>query len=278
MNLKRIRNIIIGASVIVLFPNVAFFILDYDLFLMEGQHLEPNLYIISTIAAMWSVGFKLTFDILMSKADRREKIASFIIFYLILPIIFILSLQKIVPIPISTSMVARAGFSFVYGTSVMVGYDFIKPAKLEKKECEKRKMWLYTVLKVEEKRAFVETLLIISGILVAFNSTPLKINIFVILAIGSIAFIIWISILQKKYKNKKFTIGPLIVNWVLASYVGLFFSSLIYLVAMEAGLSSGGNIWTLLGGWTIAYFMLWVLLMVVLGLSDEGRIEPIATK
>jgi hypothetical protein len=140
MNQKRIRNIIIGAAIIALFPNIAFFILDYDLFLMEGLRLEPTLYIVSTIASAWSVGFKLTFDILTSKADKREKIASFIIFYLILPTVFILSLQKIIPVFVSTEMVARAGFSFIYGTSVLVGYDFIKPENLEKQDEERKNM------------------------------------------------------------------------------------------------------------------------------------------
>jgi hypothetical protein len=128
MNLdkKRIGRFLLGAFIIVAFPNFTFLILDAYLYFVEHQHLVQTSYIVSTIAAIWSVGFKFTIDALNSKPKHPERIPLLVVFGFVFPIIFILIFQGIIPITITTEIVARAGFSAVFGFSVMVGYELMK--------------------------------------------------------------------------------------------------------------------------------------------------------
>jgi len=83
-------------------------------------------YLVSTIAAAWSIGLKFSIDIFSSNAKKLQKAISLLVFVIILPLTFIFTLQGIIPISIPTEAVARAGFSAIFGVSVSVGYDLIK--------------------------------------------------------------------------------------------------------------------------------------------------------
>jgi hypothetical protein len=122
-----------------------------------------------------------------------------------------------------------------------------------------------------EKRTFIETLLVIAGVMTGFNPSAAKTNIFVVFAITALAFIIMISSIKKKIKNKKLTRYQYIGNWTLSSFVGFSFSALVLLVGITAGLTGNQTIierLTLLGGWICIYAILGILLVYVLGTRE----------
>jgi MFS family permease len=130
-----------------------------------------------------------------------------------------------------------------------------------------KKKKLFEVFDLSEKRAFVETLLVVSGIMTGFNSSPLKTSIFVTFASSSISYIIWISVLKKRLTYRKFTNTASIFNWMLSGLTGATFSALVFLVGIQANMVGIKTIWdvyTILGGWLTVYFMLGVLLLYVL--------------
>ena len=132
-------------------------------------------------------------------------------------------------------------------------------------------MKLREVFKISEKRTFIETLLIITGIMTGFDSNSIKTLFFVLFALSSISYIIWISIIENRIKNRKFTTKESIINWSLSLFIGLFFSALILFVGLKANLEGTktiNDLLTVVGGWIVVYFMLGFLLILVLGLRD----------
>jgi len=130
---------------------------------------------------------------------------------------------------------------------------------------------LREVFKISEKRTFIETLLIITGIMTGFDSNSIKTLFFVLFALSSISYIIWISIIENRIKNRKFTTKESIINWSLSLFIGLFFSALILFVGLKANLEGTktiNDLLTVVGGWIVVYFMLGFLLILVLGLRD----------
>jgi len=101
-----------------------------------------------------------------------------------------------------------------------------------------------------------------------FDSSPLKTSIFVTFAASSISYIIWLSVLKKRIKKRKFTKIEYIINWVISGLTGSFFSALLFFVGVQAnivGIKTIEDVYTILGGWLIVYFMLGILLTIVLG-------------
>jgi hypothetical protein len=132
MDKKTVKRYIAGVFIIIFVPNITFFLLDAYLFYTQQQHLAPISYVVSTIASGWSFSLLLTFDILFSpKATKIEKGLSFFLFLFVAPLIFILTIQGLIPIQMSPEIIARAGFSAVFGFSVSTAYALMKPKKLE---------------------------------------------------------------------------------------------------------------------------------------------------
>ncbi len=132
-------------------------------------------------------------------------------------------------------------------------------------------MKLQEVFTISEKRTFVETLLIIAGVMTGFNPSPLKTTFFVTFALSSIYYIIWISKIKHQIKNKRFTSGQSFNNWIISFSVGIFFSALVIIVGIPAGLSSitSGELSKItIVIWVLLYFLLTVLLTLVLGLRN----------
>ena len=132
-------------------------------------------------------------------------------------------------------------------------------------------MNLTEVLDIPEKRTFIETLLVIAGIMTGFDSSPFKTTLFVIFAISTISYIVWISPFKNK-KNKQFTKWQSSINWAFSLSVGIFFSAIIFFVGMRAGLTevTKNEFSTIIiVGWIILYILLTVLLTLVLGFVDS---------
>lgn len=124
------------------------------------------------------------------------------------------------------------------------------------------------VFTLDEKRTFIETLLVITGIMTAFDASAFKTLIFVTFAVGCLGFIIWISIQKNRVGNRPFTRHHLLANWILAAFISILFSALVLLVGLTSSLAnvkSVSDVFTAIGIWSILYFMLWILLTYVLG-------------
>ena len=132
---------------------------------------------------------------------------------------------------------------------------------------------LSQVFNLSEKRTFVETLLIVAGVLTGFNPLPIKTLIFVNFAVLSIVYIIWISII-KNIKEKNFSRIQYVINWVISGFLGVFFSALVFLIGLQANLENIKNvadIYSIMGGWTIFYMLLGIILTIVLGLRQTNK-------
>ena len=130
---------------------------------------------------------------------------------------------------------------------------------------------LQEVFTIPEKRTFIETLLIIAGIMTGLNPSPLTLNIFVVFASSSISYIIVISIIKKRVKDRKFTRVEFYMNWIISIICGIFFSALVLVIGLQAnimGAKTFNDILTIFGGWITIYFMLGFLLILVLGLIN----------
>jgi hypothetical protein len=136
----------------------------------------------------------------------------------------------------------------------------------KKRSGRKGKRRLPEIFTLTEKRNFVEILLVVSGIMAAFNRA--SINIFVMFTILAIIYIIWISLVKKRIGKRKFNPIEKFLNWLFSAFVGALFSALIASIGFLGSISSRGSIYEMLGGWLIIYIMLSVLLILVLGLRN----------
>jgi len=124
------------------------------------------------------------------------------------------------------------------------------------------------ILTIKEKRRFVETLLILAGLMGAIYNSLSTINLFVLFGVLSIIYIIWISIVKKKIKKRKFNSFEKIINWIFSASVGASFSGLIASMGLIGSISTNGSINIMFAGWIFVYVVLSILLTLVLGLRD----------
>lgn len=93
----------------------------------------------------------------------------------------------------------------------------------------------------EEKKKFIEILLVVATLLLVFKSNSLMIPTFTIFIISSLMFIIWISMLEKLDSNiwKKKEIYISRSNLLLSLIVSFSFSSLVFIIFIQASTYSG---------------------------------------
>ena len=132
------------------------------------------------------------------------------------------------------------------------------------KKCERIK--LTNIFSYEEKRKFIQTLLIISGILIAFNVSENNISIFVLFLIATLLYIIFLSIIEKQEsiiipKNKIFMNR---LFCVFAAIVGFCFSAIIFIVGFIGSLNQGISFGLSVILWFLVYGLLGTLVSIVL--------------
>lgn len=97
------------------------------------------------------------------------------------------------------------------------------------------------VFNYNEKKKFIEILLIVATLLLVFKSNSIMIPTFTIFIIGSLMFIIWISMLEKLdgniRKKKKGYISW--CNRFFSAIVSFSFSSLVFAVYLEVSTFNG---------------------------------------
>ncbi len=88
----------------------------------------------------------------------------------------------------------------------------------------------------EEKKKFVETLLVVATLLLVFKANSLMIPTFTVFIIGSLIFIIWISMLEKlnplTIKEKYSHISK--NNFLFSAVVSFSFSSLVFIIFIQS--------------------------------------------
>jgi len=110
----------------------------------------------------------------------------------------------------------------------------------------------------EEKKKFIETLLVVATLLLVFKTNSFMIPTFVTFIVGSIAYIIWISMLQKLNTNtRKVKYGYISrINLILSAFVAFSFSSLVFIIFIQ--------VYTYSGFYQIIFYI--ISLLVVYGL------------
>ncbi len=97
-------------------------------FLLNNQvSLDPRLYVISSLSGMYFICWSVTIEILFASILWRYKILSFIVFMFLAPILIFYSFNYLGYVSLNIKDFAEAGFSFIFGASVAVGYNLIKP-------------------------------------------------------------------------------------------------------------------------------------------------------
>ena len=128
------------------------------------------------------------------------------------------------------------------------------------------------ILSWEEKQRFVEILLIIAGIMAAFNANFLLINYFVTFTIFSILYIILVVIAKKKSAIPGFTGFTVyfnIANWFVSIGTAFFFTSILFYLGFLSAYNTTENKNIALYGWLVIYFGLGFVILAVLALKDK---------
>lgn len=120
-----IKNIVIGI-ILILSAIPVFYLLSY--FLSEGN-LDPTIFLISTITGWCTICFKLWIDFIREKT-KIEKIFSTLIFLFVLPWVGICVFIVISPQPVLKIYIAKALFSWFFGSIIGILYEVIKPKKI----------------------------------------------------------------------------------------------------------------------------------------------------
>ena len=125
---------------------------------------------------------------------------------------------------------------------------------------------LKQVFTYEDKKKFIQTLLIIAGVLTALNANPTNATIFVYFVIASVIYIIAISVIEKTdtkvlHKHERYTK----ITIAFASYsIGFCFSGIIFLVGFINSINQGVSVTIAIILWLVAYGILGGLLGFVL--------------
>ena len=118
---SRIVDYILAMFVLIVIPVSGFFLLNTQV------NLDPKLYVISSLSGMYFICWSVTIEILFASILMRYKILSSIIFMFLAPILIFYSFNYLGYVSLDIKDFAEAGFSFVFGASVAVGYTLIRP-------------------------------------------------------------------------------------------------------------------------------------------------------
>jgi hypothetical protein len=126
---KRISNIIYAFLLIIIFPIVAFNVLNVILSHIGSQTLDQTIYVIATMAGFSTICFKVNADIIKSTRSWSIRIFSTLVFLAVFPLIEIFTLNFISPFQLLPIHVAKAGFGYLFGIVLWIAFEWIKPIK-----------------------------------------------------------------------------------------------------------------------------------------------------
>jgi len=126
---KRIRWIIYAFLLIIIFPIIAFNGLNLVLYSVGSELLDQSVYVIAMLTGFSTICFKVNADIIKSTNKWSVRIFSTLIFLGVFPVVEIFTLSVIIPFQLLPIHVAKAGFGYLFGIVLWIGFEWIRPTE-----------------------------------------------------------------------------------------------------------------------------------------------------